>query len=139
MTITRYDGAWKSSKTYQTFPYWNADGTVNHGPFICQEEIWVSDEAYLDCCSFRDDPNKDAQRIGVIVTDVTHLRPRFLRKTAQARGPRGRYRRYWYWKFPYELVLIIDGLNMKCVQVFNGQVIGEMKVGIAPGFTPGAN
>ncbi|EGU77969.1 hypothetical protein FOXB_11534 [Fusarium oxysporum f. sp. conglutinans Fo5176] len=128
-TLLRYDGAWKSSKTYQTFPYWNADGTVNHGPFIYQEEIWVSDEAYLDCCSFRDDHNKgmapetwpsqpqltklDAQRIGVIVTDVTHLRPRFLRKTAQARGPRGRYRRYWYWKFPYELVLIIDGLNMK--------------------------
>ncbi|KAK2685516.1 hypothetical protein QWA68_015206 [Fusarium oxysporum] len=145
----------KSATRYQTFPYWNADGTVNHGPFICQEEIWVSDEAYLDCRSFRDDHNKgmapetwpsqpqltklDAQRIGVIVTDVTHLRPRFLRKTAQARGPRGRYRRYWYWKFPYELVLIIDGLNMKCVQVFNGQVIGEMKVGIAPGFTPGAN
>ncbi|KAJ9418722.1 hypothetical protein QL093DRAFT_2085444 [Fusarium oxysporum] len=119
----------KSATRYQTFPYWNADGTVNHGPFVCQEEIWVSDEAYLDCRSFKDDHNKgmapetwpsqpqltklDAQRIGVIVTDVTHLRPRFLRKTAQARGPRGRYRRYWYWKFPYELVLIIDGLNMK--------------------------
>ncbi|KAJ0157098.1 hypothetical protein HZ326_0802 [Fusarium oxysporum f. sp. albedinis] len=105
----------KSATRYQTFPYWNADGTVNHGPFICQEEIWASDETYLDCRSFKDDHNKgmapetwpsqpqltklDAQRIGVIVTDVTHLR----------------------------------------VQVFNGQVIGEMKVGIAPGFTPGAN
>ncbi|TXC00310.1 hypothetical protein FocTR4_00014448 [Fusarium oxysporum f. sp. cubense] len=102
----------KSATRYQTFPYWNADGTVNHGPFICQEEIWVSDEAYLDCRSFRDDHNKgmapetwpsqpqltklDAQRIGVIVTDVTHLRPRFLHKTAQAQGPRGRCRRYWY-------------------------------------------
>ncbi|KAK2475711.1 hypothetical protein H9L39_13304 [Fusarium oxysporum f. sp. albedinis] len=113
----------KSATRYQTFPYWNADGTVNHGPFICQEEIWASDETYLDCRSFKDDHNKgmapetwpsqpqltklDAQRIGVIVTDVTHLRPR--------RDPQ------------------------ISVQVFNGQVIGEMKVGIAPGFTPGAN
>ncbi|KAF4946762.1 hypothetical protein FGADI_10966 [Fusarium gaditjirri] len=123
----------KSALRLQTFPFRNADRTINHGPFICQEEIWVSDEAYLDHRSYLDEHNRDAKRIGILKTDVTHLRPHLLRKPDEEQDDR-----YWYWEFPYKLVLAIDGLNMKCVQVYNEQVIGEMKVGIAPGFTPGA-
>ncbi|KAF4495666.1 hypothetical protein FAGAP_8220 [Fusarium agapanthi] len=80
-----------------------------------------------------------AQRIGILKTDVTHLHQQFLHVKEGAQGPGDNDSLSWYWKFPYELVLTIDGLNMKYVQVFNGQVIGEMKVGIAPGFAPGAN
>ncbi|KAF5620077.1 Hsp70 chaperone protein [Fusarium sp. NRRL 52700] len=96
----------KSAKRIQTFSYWNANRTVNHGPFICQEEIWVSDEAHLDNLSYLDEHNKDAEMIGILETDVTHLRQHFVR-----RG--GDDSRRWYWEFPYELVLTIDGLNMK--------------------------
>ncbi|EWG51061.1 hypothetical protein FVEG_16736 [Fusarium verticillioides 7600] len=76
----------------------------------------------------------------VLRTDITHLLHRpllFVKGGAQDPGSNGSMDLYW--KIPYELVLTIDGLNMKCVQLFNGQQIGEMKVGIAPGFTPGAN
>ncbi|KAG4279920.1 hypothetical protein FPRO06_11253 [Fusarium proliferatum] len=125
---------------YQTFPVRNADGTINHGPFICQDEIWVSDEAYLDHHSYLHEHNKDAQRIGTLKTDVVHLlHPQFLVKNEGAQGPSCDDGRNLYWKFPYELVLTIDGLNMKCVQAFKGEEIGAMRVGIAPGFAPGAN
>ncbi|PNP74817.1 hypothetical protein FNYG_11954 [Fusarium nygamai] len=81
-----------------------------------------------------------AQKIGVLRTDVTYLlRQQFLLVKGGAQDPGNNDSMHLYWKIPYELVLTINGLNMKCVQVFNGQQIGEMKVGIAPGFTPGAN
>ncbi|KAF5569844.1 Hsp70 chaperone protein, partial [Fusarium pseudoanthophilum] len=72
--------------------------------------------------------------------DVAHLlrRPLLFAKGG-AQDPSDNGRMDLYWKVPYELVLTIDGLNMNCVQLFNGQQIGELKVGIAPGFTPGAN
>ncbi|KAF5541847.1 Hsp70 chaperone protein [Fusarium mexicanum] len=129
----------KFAKRIQTFPYWNADHTVNHGPFICQEEIWVSDKARLDHRSYRDKHNEDAEMIGILETDVTNLRQYFIRKPNESQDPHHNDSRRWYWEFPHELVVTIDGLNMKCVQVFNGQQIGAMRVGIAPGFTPGVN
>ncbi|KAF5239844.1 hypothetical protein FANTH_9785 [Fusarium anthophilum] len=96
---------------YCTFPFWNDDGTINKGPFTCQEEIWVSDEAYLDHHSYLHEHNKDAQKIGVFSTDVTHLHQDFLLEGQGAQASGGT--RYLYWRFPYELVLTIDGLNMK--------------------------
>ncbi|SCO55791.1 related to hsp70 protein [Fusarium fujikuroi] len=73
-------------------------------------------------------------------TDVAHLlHPQFLVKNEGAQGPSCDDGRNLYWKFPYELVLTIDGLNMKYVQAFEGQEIGAMRVEIAPGFAPGAN
>ncbi|QGI69383.1 hypothetical protein CEK26_013340 [Fusarium fujikuroi] len=70
-------------------------------------------------------------------TDVAHLlHPQFLVKNEGAQGPSCDDGRNLYWKFPYESVLTIDGLNMKS---FEGQEIGAMRVKIAPGFAPGAN
>ncbi|KAF5601646.1 Hsp70 chaperone protein, partial [Fusarium subglutinans] len=94
-----------------TFPFWNDDGTINKGPFTCQEEIWVSDAAYLDHHSYLHEHNKDAQKIGVFSTDVTHLHQDFLLEGQGAQASGGT--RYLYWRFPYKLVLTIDGLNMK--------------------------
>jgi hypothetical protein len=55
----------------------------------------------------------DAELIGTIVTDVTHLRNAFVDK--RALGPRGRKKGgHKYWELHYQLVYKIDGLNMKC-------------------------
>ncbi|KAF5705911.1 Hsp70 chaperone protein [Fusarium mundagurra] len=103
----------KSARRIQTFPYWNNNGTVNHGPFICQEEIWVSDKAHLDYHSYLHEHNNGAKVIDILETDVTHLRHHFERKIDESQGQDNNDSRCWYWEFPYELVLTIDGLNMK--------------------------
>ncbi|KAF5622145.1 Hsp70 chaperone protein [Fusarium tjaetaba] len=130
-----------SASRCQMFPFWNDDGTIKEGPFICQEEIWVSDDTYLDHHIYLHELiTKGAQKVGVLRTDVAHLlrRPLLFAKGG-VQDPSDNRPMDLYWKVPYELVLTIDGLNMKCVQLFNGHQIGELKVGIAPGFTPGAN
>ncbi|KAI1008704.1 hypothetical protein LB504_001910, partial [Fusarium proliferatum] len=105
----------QSAPRYQTFPFWNDDDTINLGPFICQDEIWVSDEAYLDHHSYLHEHNKDAQRIGALKTDVTRLlHPQYLVKSEGGQDPGNDDSVDLYWKFPYQLVLTIDGLNMKC-------------------------
>ncbi|KAF5551082.1 Hsp70 chaperone protein [Fusarium napiforme] len=106
---------------------------------------WITNKASPYC----------AQKVGVLRTDVAHLlRQPLLFAKGGVQDPSDNRPMDLYWKVPYELVLTIDGLNMKYlapyaadtnhlrsigVQLFNGHQIGELKVGIAPGFTPGAN
>ncbi|KAF4449570.1 hypothetical protein F53441_7136 [Fusarium austroafricanum] len=111
---------------YQTFAYWNDDGSRNTGPFICRDEIWVSDTANLD---HQNHDNQDAERIGIIETDITGLYEHLTASSSLGTE---------YLEFTYELKFIVDGLNMKCLHVCKGDIIGELKVSMAPGFLPGA-
>lgn len=41
-----------------TFPYRNKDRTMNKGPFLCTDEVYVSDSAHLDHLSVTDEHNE---------------------------------------------------------------------------------
>lgn len=49
--------------------------------------------------------------IGILKTDVTRLHKLFVLEPMGAQRPRNKD---MYWSFHYQLVLTIDGLNMKC-------------------------
>ncbi|KAI1024440.1 hypothetical protein LB503_007207 [Fusarium chuoi] len=53
----------------------------------------------------------DAEMIGILKTDVTRLHKLFVLEPKGAQRPRNKD---MYWSFHYQLVLTIDGLNMKC-------------------------
>ncbi|KAF4988537.1 hypothetical protein FGRMN_9720 [Fusarium graminum] len=115
----------------------------NTGPFICSDEVWVSDTAYLDHHSVTDKHNEDAEVLGIINTDITGLfRPDLEEQnpfTYRKPTTQGKKRINAHWEFHYQLVFVIDGLNMRCFQRYNGIVLGELKIGCAPSLPSGAN
>ncbi|KAM0217965.1 hypothetical protein ACHAQD_007163 [Fusarium lateritium] len=124
-----------------TFPYKNKDRSLNKGPFLCTDEVYVSDSAHLDHLSVTDEHNEASEMIGTITTDITELfKPElgvmnpFKRRPAPRKRGKGRA----HWEFEYELVFAIDGLNMRCFQRYEGRIIGELKIGCAPSLPLGA-
>ncbi|KAM0343371.1 hypothetical protein ACHAPU_008549 [Fusarium lateritium] len=124
-----------------TFAF-NEYGKRNTGPFICSDEVWVSDTAYLDHHSVTHKHNKGAEMVGIINTDVTEWNRRdmgCMNPFKYVRATRGKKRIRAHWEFHYQLVFVIDGLNMRCFQRYNGIVLGELKIGCAPSLPSGAN
>ncbi|KAF5675854.1 Hsp70 chaperone protein [Fusarium heterosporum] len=115
----------------------------NTGPFMCSDEVWVSDTAYLDHRSVTHKHNEGAEMLGIINTDITELfRPDLGERnpfTYRKATMQGKKRINAHWEFHYQLVFVIDGLNMRCFQRFDGIVLGELKIGCAPSLPSGAN
>ncbi|QPC60088.1 hypothetical protein HYE67_002319 [Fusarium culmorum] len=127
------------------FPCTDDNGVLTKTFAIC-DEIWLSDFDSKDHYSWDHEYNKDAELIYTIETDVSHLfKP----------GPNNPFQRQWgssskasrnkkrktqnrYWELYYDLVYIIDGLNMKCIQKYEGEVLGELSFNIASALPPGA-
>ncbi|KAL4732229.1 hypothetical protein ACLX1H_001239 [Fusarium chlamydosporum] len=121
----------KTENRFWQFPYKKSDGTLNT-EFVISDEIWLSDFA-------------SAEMIGIIKSDVSHLMRRelgrenpFKEKYSKGSGRRKKGARR-YWEFHYNLVYKIDGLNMKCLQMRDGEVLGELGMNIASALPPGAS
>ncbi|CAG1994537.1 unnamed protein product [Fusarium graminearum] len=127
------------------FPCTDDNGVLTETFAIC-DEIWLSDFPSKDHYSWDHEYNKGAELIYTIETDVSHLfKP----------GPSNPFQRQWgssskasrnkkrktqnrYWELYYDLVYIIDGLNMKCIQKYEGEVLGKLGFNIASALPPGA-
>ncbi|KAL6916145.1 hypothetical protein FSST1_007640 [Fusarium sambucinum] len=118
------------------FPYHDSDGKRKK-EFIIRDEIYLSDFASEDDYSIDHERNQDAEFIGYIYADVTHLANTFLCKRVKGKGRHQRGSRK-YWEFHYDLVYQIDGLNMKCIQRRGDEILGELGVNIASALPPGA-
>ncbi|KAG5662071.1 hypothetical protein KAF25_004310, partial [Fusarium avenaceum] len=116
-----------------TFPHWNKDRTVNKGPFFCTDEVYVSDSVHLDHLSVDDEHNEGSEMICILKNEIT----RFYKPGLGAMNPFKKCGRA-HWEFQYQLVYVIDGLNMRCFQRYNGETFGELKIGCAPGLPSGS-
>ncbi|CAG1998333.1 unnamed protein product [Fusarium graminearum] len=127
------------------FPCTDDNGVLTETFAIC-DEIWLSDFPSKDHYSWDHEYNKGAELIYTIETDVSHLfKP----------GPSNPFQRQWgssskasrnkkrktqnrYWELYYDLVYIIDGPNTKCIQKYEGEVLGKLGFNIASALPPGA-
>ncbi|KAI6773876.1 hypothetical protein HG531_000725 [Fusarium graminearum] len=99
------------------FPCTDDNGVLTETFAIC-DEIWLSDFPSKDHYSWDHEYNKGAELIYTIETDVSHLfKP----------GPSN----------PFQLY-IIDGPNTKCIQKYEGEVLGKLGFNIASALPPGA-
>ncbi|CAJ0550261.1 Ff.00g101910.m01.CDS01 [Fusarium sp. VM40] len=124
-----------------TFPYWNKDRTVNKGPFFCTDEVYVSDSAHLDHLSVDDEHNEGSEMICILKNEITRFyKPELgaMSPFKKRSAPRNKKRGRAHWEFQYQLVYVIDGLNMRCFQRYNGEIFGELKIGCAPGLPSGS-
>ncbi|KAI6777222.1 hypothetical protein HG530_001167 [Fusarium avenaceum] len=124
-----------------TFPYWNKDRTVNKGPFFCTDEVYVSDSAHLDHLSVDDEHNEGSEMICILKNEITRFyKPGLgaMNPFEKRSAPRNKKRGRAHWEFRYQLVYVIDGLNMRCFQRYNGETFGELKIGCAPGLPSGS-
>ncbi|KAG8673134.1 hypothetical protein FPOAC1_006438 [Fusarium poae] len=120
------------------FSYKDSNGGRTEG-FVIRDDIYLSDFASEDHYSIDHERNQGAEFIGSIESDVTHLADTFLDK--RSKGPEGQRRGgHKYWEFHYELVYMIDGLNMKSpgIQRLGTEILGDLGVNIASALPSGA-
>ncbi|KAJ4252956.1 hypothetical protein NW762_010865 [Fusarium torreyae] len=117
-------------------------GLPNKGPFELSDEVWVSDTASQSHLDVDGEHNKGSECLGLMKTDVTHLR-RYFETRLDYKRKRGKGKVEWL-VLTYHLVFKINGLNMNCRQVFRFEDgteihLNNLKASLAPGINLGAS
>jgi len=115
-----------------TFP------TNHFGRFLCKEVLYVSDSSTESHYRKSDPKNKGAEIAGSIVADMTFLKTEGLIVPVDPEeGLKGKR----HYKVEYELVLIVDGRNLRFEARYpaGGEVRGVGQISIAAAFQPGTD
>ncbi|MCJ1246533.1 hypothetical protein MMC30_003741 [Trapelia coarctata] len=106
--------------------------------FLCEEKLYVSDTSTESHYRIGDPKNRGAEIAGCIVADMTFLKTDGIIVPVEPE-PGERAKRHW--KVEYELVMIVNGRNMRYEARYpaGGEVQQKGQISIAAAFVPGTN
>ncbi|KAJ4127065.1 hypothetical protein NW768_008688 [Fusarium equiseti] len=107
------------------------------GPYICRQDIYLSDTAYKCHQDENDEHNLDAEHLGYLEFDVSRYyeRGRFLTRQA-GQNHDGVVVTEPHTEFHWQIHFVVNGLNLACCAVVDGNVEAVLKVNMASGFDP---
>lgn len=106
--------------------------------FLCEEKLYVSDTSTESHYRIGHPKNKGAEIAGVIVADMTFLKTNnIIAPVEPEEGDRAKR----HYKVEYELVMIVNGRNMRYEARYpaGGAVQQKGQISIAAAFVPGTN
>ncbi|KAJ4007302.1 hypothetical protein NW766_009984 [Fusarium irregulare] len=121
-------------------PFQLYEGTSRNkfrGPYICRQDIYLSDEAYKCHLDEEDEHNMDAEHLGYLEFDASRYyeQGRFLSRPA-GKNSDGVMALKPHTEFHWQIHFVVDGLNLACCAVVDGNVEAVLKINMASGFDP---
>jgi len=106
--------------------------------FLCEEKLYVSDTSTQSHYRISDSKNRGAEIAGSIIADMTFLKTEGLIVPVE---PEAEDRAKRHYKVEYELVMIVNGRNMRYEARYpaGGEVQQKGQISIAAAFVPGTN
>lgn len=104
--------------------------------FLCEEHLFVCDDATESHYSLTSRRNKKAEEVGRILVDLTFLREQGRIQLTREILPNGVYGKRHY-RVAYTMVIKAIGRDLRCYAIYNGQTVKRARINIASAFKPG--
>ncbi|KAH9904408.1 hypothetical protein F4778DRAFT_780375 [Xylariomycetidae sp. FL2044] len=150
--IPTIDWILKRDETREVPSVWISEPIVCYHTFdakktkhlVCEEVLYVSDQATRSHYPVMSRPNKDAQKVGTIEADWTFLitdnliQPEVDVHDADD-SDRGAPIGVPHYKVRYTMVLKVVDRDLQCYAYYDGKVVVQCQINIASAFAPGVN
>ncbi|KAI1350063.1 hypothetical protein F5Y01DRAFT_165372 [Xylaria sp. FL0043] len=133
---------WVIQQKTELHPVWRCDAFVclhafreDEEKFLCQEYLYVSDNATQSHLSLKSPQNRKAEEVGRITVDFTFLRDQL--KPEREMRPDGKYVGKKHYRVAYTMVIQVRDRDLRCFAIYGGTVRVRAQINIASAFQPG--
>ncbi|KAI0813764.1 hypothetical protein GGR55DRAFT_635774 [Xylaria sp. FL0064] len=133
---------WVLQQNTELHPVWRCEPFLcehafreDEEKFLCQEYLYVSDNATQSHLSLKSPQNRKAEEVGRITVDFTFLRDQL--KPKREMRPDGKYVGKKHYRVAYTMVIQVRDRDLRCFAIHKGTVRVRAQINIASAFQPG--